>query len=915
MELKSVVPQDAHPKPITCIAHHTGRREVISGSEDSIIRAWDTDTGRLTATFEGHSGWITALVYCKEIKCLVSSSQDGTIIVWSNNCKILQKIQTGSPVYSLAWNSRRNQLMCGQKGGVRVYQAKEDFHILQASTGTAGNASHIPDLVFDLKDLHLPAGSRGSGGSTHTDIVSCLHSCEARFYSGGFDQRLVIYESLPHGLRVQVVTSIANAHDAGITCMTYAKDAENAWLITGSFDRCVKLWSLDGNCLQRFDGFLDTITGLAYVPPIQTLWISCNSLFPIFLDPRSGVNISDFVKADNDKVHDKNASVFKHLYFLPDTNEVVAITGRRQLVTWRFNPAAPVTTLECLDAVDALTCTRSDPVLMFSSGINALVQWERMQLNTFMYAREPVSMHAALLQMAPAAGAPGSAGKKMAAKQQQQLVPPAARQSMAGRRALSFPLKSTSSSPAAAHRVPLSHRSAPGTPSLGRSSSASAVASTAKLTATTMLFHDALDLLVVAFEERRVLTWGYQQDDHGDASLLPPEIQAQSGHAGESIANRITGLTLRYRFDDHRDAVTCLAVCEEAGGHFLLTSGWDRRIYVYDLRTGTLVDSFRDPTSAAGREELAADGPVLDLAVRPRSSAAAPPQFAYASADKFVYVRQFHAPGGTSTTATAATTDTRMPLVGVLAGHEAEVTKVAWAGGARAQWVSGSEDKSIRFWDPHTLACLIVVNNESPVTAMCMDLDAGLVVVGARDRVLRVFDGDRLVQRNVGHTDEIRAVHHIAGRRQYVTSSWDCTIRIWNAYHRGKRSRHGGGGGAGAEEGAATTAAAGASTASTGRGHHGNGSAGGRRKSTTASLDSSGNSDENGSGSGGESRFGSRRPSTIRGGSGGGGGGGMATVGSGLRLGSGGSKFRGSAADVSAILGQIEEMGIGSAGV
>jgi hypothetical protein len=55
--------------------------------------------------------------------------------------------------------------------------------------------------------------------------------------------------------------------------MIFAKDADNSWyynylnclnlntklwkrIITGSFDRVVKLWSLDGNLLQRFDGFM-----------------------------------------------------------------------------------------------------------------------------------------------------------------------------------------------------------------------------------------------------------------------------------------------------------------------------------------------------------------------------------------------------------------------------------------------------------------------------------------------------------------------------------------------------------------------------------------------------------------------------------------------------------------------------------
>ncbi|KAI9223453.1 quinon protein alcohol dehydrogenase-like superfamily [Blastocladiella britannica] len=775
MELRTIISPDLHPKAITCVTYHGVRRELITGCEDAVIRAWDTETGRVSLAFDGHAGWITALVYCKEIKCLVSASQDGSIIAWSNSGKILQRIQTGQAIYSLAWNARRNQIMVGQNGLVRVYQAKDDPQALAAA---AGNTTNVVDVMFDTRELHL-MGAKG----THNDIVNCILAAEARFFSGGYDRKIVIYESPSHGAKVHVVQTIHEAHEAGITCMTYAKDAENAWLMTGSFDRTVKLWSLDGNCLQKFDGFLDTITGICYVPPIQTLWITSNSLFPMFLDPRSGVNISDFVKADNDKAHDKMVSLFRQLQFFPDTGEVVALTGRRQVVVWRFNPAAPVTTLECSDAVDALAVTRDDPVLMFSAGVNALSQWERMQLNTFMYARENVSLHAALMQLSgatPAAIRSAAAGlAKKGARPSKQ------REMMMQTRSDSRLMPATAvGSPTPARRGGLQKsQSLVGAGTDSPSSSMSLL--NAKLTATTMIFYEKLELLIVAFEEKRIIVWGFAQDS--DEPVAPRPGAAGGDYiAQESFASRVSGLTMKFIIDDHRDAVTSLAVCHWKGVHYLISSGWDRRIFVFDLSTGLRVDVFRDASFGTGREELAADGPVLDLASRPgtatessssssRTGSSPPPtaqeggpQFAYASADKLAYVRRFSARGD------------QMTLVGVLQGHEAEVTKIYWAA-ARGQWVTGSEDKTVRFWDPHTMQCLIIANNESPVTAMCLDESVGLVITGARDRVLRVFEGDKCHQRNVGHTDEIRGVAHIPTRRQYVTSSWDGTIRIWNA--------------------------------------------------------------------------------------------------------------------------------------
>lgn len=77
----------------------------------------------------------------------------------------------------------------------------------------------------------------------HQDVVSCMVSCEGRYYSGGYDRKIVIYDVAHHGdLKLKVSKVIKEAHESAITCMIFGKDADNSWLITGSFDRVVKLW-------------------------------------------------------------------------------------------------------------------------------------------------------------------------------------------------------------------------------------------------------------------------------------------------------------------------------------------------------------------------------------------------------------------------------------------------------------------------------------------------------------------------------------------------------------------------------------------------------------------------------------------------------------------------------------------------
>jgi hypothetical protein len=60
-----------------------------------------------------------------------------------------------------------------------------------------------------------------------------------------------------------------------------------------------------------------------------------------------------------------------------------------------------------------------------------------------------------------------------------------------------------------------------------------------------------------------------------------------------------------------------------------------------------------------GKEELAADGIILDLEYNPDRN-----EFGYASSDKLAYIRKFSPKGD------------EMLLQAILVGHEAEVTKV-----------------------------------------------------------------------------------------------------------------------------------------------------------------------------------------------------------------------------------------------
>lgn len=143
------------------------------------------------------------------------------------------------------------------------------------------------------------------------------------------------------------------------------------------------------------------------------------------------------------------------------------------------------------------------------------------------------------------------------------------------------------------------------------------------------------------------------------------------------------------------------------------------------MATLEMVDVFKNNSDLKASEELAADGMILGIDYSPERN-----EFAYCSADKMAYLRKF-SPNGAE-----------MKLVAVMQGHEAEVTQIKWHR-QFSQWITGSEDRTIRIWPAEGIPCLRVINNDGPVTALCIDIINGCIITGSQDKIIRVFDIDK----------------------------------------------------------------------------------------------------------------------------------------------------------------------------
>ncbi|KAL4908340.1 hypothetical protein BDW74DRAFT_99934 [Aspergillus multicolor] len=266
---------------VTCLQFDTDK--ILTGSDDTNINVYDTKTGVLRATLEGHEGGVWALEYYGNT--LVSGSTDRSVRVWD-----IEK-------------ARCTQIFHGHTSTVRCLQIVLPVEVGKKADGTPEVMPKEPLIITGSRDSNLRVWKLPKPGDPgyyqsgpHVDDADCpyfvrvltghQHSVRAiaahgdTLVSGSYDCTVRVW-------KISTGETVHRLSGHSLKVYSVVLDHKRNRCISGSMDNMVKVWSLEtGSILYNLEGHT-SLVGLLDLKCDRLVSAAADSTLRIW-DPETG---------------------------------------------------------------------------------------------------------------------------------------------------------------------------------------------------------------------------------------------------------------------------------------------------------------------------------------------------------------------------------------------------------------------------------------------------------------------------------------------------------------------------------------------------------------------------------------------------------------------------------------------------
>ena len=265
---------------VTCLQFDTDK--ILTGSDDTNINVYDTQTGALRARLEGHEGGVWALQY--EGNVLVSGSTDRSVRVWNIEKGVCTQVFQGhtstvrclqilmpTPIKTADGKTtmmpKQPLIITGSRdSNLRVWKLPKPDDKTYFQAGPAPDDAECPYFVRVLTGHHHSVRAIAAYADT---LVSGSYDCSVRVWKISTGE--TVHRLQGHTQKVYSVVL----------------DHKRNRCISGSMDNLVKVWSLDtGLVLFNLEGH-SSLVGLLDLQQDRLVSAAADSTLRIW-DPENG---------------------------------------------------------------------------------------------------------------------------------------------------------------------------------------------------------------------------------------------------------------------------------------------------------------------------------------------------------------------------------------------------------------------------------------------------------------------------------------------------------------------------------------------------------------------------------------------------------------------------------------------------
>jgi WD40 repeat protein len=290
---------------ILTLAWSPDGKTLASSGADGQVRLWDWSTGRIIRQWTAHDSWVWALKWCclspskssahstvipastDLVTDLVTGSADSTIKLWDSQTGELKRCFYGhaNQVWSVDWcNTEAILISGGNDHQVKLWDGVtgQIVHTLQGQTQQVWSVQWSPDgtrLVSGHNDTQVRIWHAATGQLLHTLsghhnwVRTVAWSPEGQLIaSGGADGTVKLWDA-ESGAMLRSLTS-----DAWIRCIAW--NAEGTLLASAGKDPHIRLWNpVTGQLVTTLKGHQDQVWAIAWGPrlsegPVRSHWLA-----------------------------------------------------------------------------------------------------------------------------------------------------------------------------------------------------------------------------------------------------------------------------------------------------------------------------------------------------------------------------------------------------------------------------------------------------------------------------------------------------------------------------------------------------------------------------------------------------------------------------------------------------------------